>query len=89
MGWGGQMHQLLSQWGYLALFGVCVLSSAGIPIGAEFAIGYAGAVSSGRLSLHIHLQLPVVIWVARSYVFPVSGGERAATEKCAAKLFGV
>jgi membrane protein DedA with SNARE-associated domain len=58
------MHQLVSHWGYLALFGMCVISAAGIPLGTEFAIGYAGALSTGRLALHIHLHLPIVIAVA-------------------------
>jgi membrane protein DedA with SNARE-associated domain len=58
------MHQLLLHWGYLALFVMCVISSAGIPLGTEFAIGYGGALSSGRLIHHVHLQLPLVIAVA-------------------------
>lgn len=58
------MHQFLSQWGYLALFSLCIISSAGIPLGTEFAIGFAGALSTARLVHHVHLQLPLVIAVA-------------------------
>jgi membrane protein DedA with SNARE-associated domain len=61
---GGKMHQLLLHWGYLALFVMCIVSSAGIPLGTEFAIGYGGALASGRLMHDVHLQLPLVILVA-------------------------
>lgn len=58
------MHQLVGHWGYLALFLMCIVSSAGIPLGTEFAIAFAGALASGRLVQHIHLQLPLVILIA-------------------------
>ena len=58
------MHQLISQWGYLGLFAMCVVSAAGVPMGTEFAIAFAGALASGRAVQHLHLELPVVMVVA-------------------------
>lgn len=59
------MEHFLVTWGYLALFGVCFLSSLGIPVGSEIVTGYAGALASGKLtSAHDHLSLGVVIGVA-------------------------
>ena len=58
------MHQLVLQWGYLALAGMCVVSAAGIPLGTEFVIAYGGALASGRLPHHLHLYLPWVIAIA-------------------------
>jgi membrane protein DedA with SNARE-associated domain len=60
------MEHLLATWGYLALFGVCLLASLGIPVGSELAIGYAGVLASGQLVTghHHHLQLALVILVA-------------------------
>lgn len=59
------MEHFLSTWGYLALFGITLISSLGPPIGSELAIGYAGALASGQvLSSHHHLNLAAVIVVA-------------------------
>lgn len=59
------MEHFLSTWGYLALFGVTLISSLGPPIGSELAIGYAGALASGQLlSSPHHLNLGAVIVVA-------------------------
>ena len=60
----GLMEHLLATWGYLALFVVTLLASLGIPVGSEIAMGYAGALASGQLSVHHHLQLVVVIAVS-------------------------
>jgi membrane protein DedA with SNARE-associated domain len=61
------MEHFLNTWGYLALFAATFISSMGIPIGSEIAIGYAGALASGQLtssgSEH-HLSLGLVIVVA-------------------------
>jgi membrane protein DedA with SNARE-associated domain len=59
------MEQLLATWGYLALFVATFISSMAIPIGAEIAIGYGGALASGQLTgHHDHLLLGLVIVVA-------------------------
>src|SRR3984957_1621658 len=60
------MEHLRGTWGYLSLFGVCVLASLGIPGGLELAIGYAGVLASGQFvsGHHHHLQLALVILVA-------------------------
>lgn len=60
------MENLLTTWGYLALFVTTAISSLGIPIGSEVAMGYAGALASGQLitSTHHHLTLGLVIVVA-------------------------
>ncbi len=59
------MEHVLATWGYLALFGVVLVSAVGIPVGSEIATGYAGALASGQLgtSRH-HLVLGVVVLVA-------------------------
>lgn len=60
------MEHLVATWGYLALFGICLLSALGIPVGSELATGYAGVLASGQLvsGYHHHLQLVLVIIVA-------------------------
>lgn len=60
------MEHFLATWGYLALFGATLLSSLGIPVGSEIAIGYAGALASGQLTTtgKDHLTLALVIVVA-------------------------
>jgi membrane protein DedA with SNARE-associated domain len=60
------MEHFLATWGYLALFVATVISTLGIPIGSEIAIGYAGALASGHLTTtgHDHLHLALVIIVA-------------------------
>src|SRR5271165_4757885 len=61
------MEHFLNTWGYLALFGATFISSMGLPVGSEIAIGYGGALASGQLassgSEH-HLSLVWVIVVA-------------------------
>jgi membrane protein DedA with SNARE-associated domain len=59
------MEHILATWGYLALFGIVLLSAMGIPVGSEAATGYAGALASGQLTTsHDHLALGAVILVA-------------------------
>ncbi|HVC26000.1 MAG TPA: DedA family protein [Acidimicrobiales bacterium] len=60
------MEHFLATWGYLALFGATFLSTMGLPVGSEIAIGYAGALASGQLVTtgHDHLHLALVIPVA-------------------------
>jgi membrane protein DedA with SNARE-associated domain len=61
------MENFLAHWGYLALFAATLISSLGIPIGSEIAIGYAGALASGQLTdahARHHLTLVLVIVVA-------------------------
>lgn len=60
------MEHFLATWGYLALFAATFVSAMLIPIGAEIAIGYAGALASGQLTANgqDHLQLALVIVVA-------------------------
>jgi membrane protein DedA with SNARE-associated domain len=62
---GAAMEHVLATWGYAALFGITLISSLGIPVGAEVATGYAGALASGQLtSAHDHLDLGIVILMA-------------------------
>jgi membrane protein DedA with SNARE-associated domain len=60
------VEHLLTTWGYLALFAATMVSSLGIPIGSELAMGYGGALASGQLisGSHHHLTLGAVIVVA-------------------------
>jgi membrane protein DedA with SNARE-associated domain len=60
------MEHFLATWGYLAIFLATLISSAGIPIGSEIAIGYGGALASGQLTTnqHDHVSLGLVILVA-------------------------
>ena len=75
---------LLATWGYLALFGATLVSSLGIPIGSEIAIGYAGALASGQLATtgKDHLSLALVILVA------VAGEARRSAIGYGIGLFG-
>lgn len=60
------MEHFLATYGYAALFAATFISTMGIPVGSEVAIGYAGALASGQLTTpgHSHLQLVGVILVA-------------------------
>jgi membrane protein DedA with SNARE-associated domain len=55
------MEHFLASWGYVAIIAITAISSMGIPIGAEAAMGYGGALASGQLSTgHAPLNL---VWV--------------------------
>ena len=60
------MEHFLSTWGYLALFVATFVSSMGIPVGSEIAMGYAGALASGQLTSPgaSHIELVPAILVA-------------------------
>jgi membrane protein DedA with SNARE-associated domain len=58
------MEHFLTTWGYLALFLATFVSSMAIPVGADIALGYAGALASGQLTTEHHLNLAAVILVA-------------------------
>jgi hypothetical protein len=58
------MEHFLTTWGYLALFVATFISSMAIPVGADIAIGYAGALASGQLTAEHHMNLLAVILVA-------------------------
>lgn len=61
------MENLLTTWGYLALFVITGVDALGLPIGSELAMGYAGALASGQViaaSHHHHLTLGLVMVVA-------------------------
>ncbi len=60
------MEHFLSTWGYLALFIATFVSSMGIPVGSEIAMGYAGALASGQLTSPgaSHVELAPAILVA-------------------------
>lgn len=58
------MEHFLATWGYLALFGATFLSSMGLPVGSEIAIGYSGALASGQLTGGHHMSLALVIVIA-------------------------
>jgi membrane protein DedA with SNARE-associated domain len=64
------MEHFLATWGYLALFVATFISAMALPIGAEIAIGYAGALASGELTTtgHDHLQLGLVIDKVGRYI---------------------
>jgi membrane protein DedA with SNARE-associated domain len=59
------MEHFLESWGYLAIFTLSLISSAGIPVGAELALVFGGVLSSGRVGGEVHpLNLVLVIGVA-------------------------
>ncbi len=60
------MEHFLQTWGYLAIFGITLISAMCLPIGAEAAVAYGGALASGHFitSGHDHLNLILVIVVA-------------------------
>jgi membrane protein DedA with SNARE-associated domain len=58
------MEHFLTTWGYLALFLATFVSAMAIPVGADIAIGYAGALASGQLTTEHHMNLVAVILVA-------------------------
>ena len=70
------MEHILATWGYLALFGIVLISSLGIPVGSEVATGYAGALASGQLTAsrdHLALGLVIVVAVAGELVGSTAG----------------
>jgi membrane protein DedA with SNARE-associated domain len=61
------MEHFLESWTYVAVFALSLISSLGIPVGAELAIIGGGALASGKIhaaGLHHPLNLVVVIVVA-------------------------
>lgn len=59
------MEHFLNHYAYLALFAVTFLSAMCIPLGAEIAIGYGGALASGQINgISHHFTLVAVILVA-------------------------
>lgn len=59
------MEHFLDNWGYVALFAACFISSLGIPIGSEAAMAYGGVLASGTVvGIHHHFTLGAVIVVA-------------------------
>jgi membrane protein DedA with SNARE-associated domain len=59
------MEHFLESWGYLAVFVLSLISSTGIPVGAEAALIFGGVLSSGQVSGEIHpLNLVLVIVAA-------------------------
>jgi membrane protein DedA with SNARE-associated domain len=59
------MENFLAHWGYLAVFVLSFISSMGLPVGAEVALIYGGALASGQLTTgHHQLSLVAVIVVA-------------------------
>ena len=44
------MEHFLESWGYLAIFTLSLISSTGIPVGAELALIFGGVLSSGRIA---------------------------------------
>jgi membrane protein DedA with SNARE-associated domain len=58
------MENFLADHGYLAVFVLSFISSMGLPVGAEVALIYGGALASGQLPVHHQLSLAVVIVVA-------------------------
>jgi membrane protein DedA with SNARE-associated domain len=59
------MEHFLESWGYLAIFTLSLISSTGIPVGAEVALIFGGVLSSGRVDGEVHpLNLVLVIGAA-------------------------
>jgi membrane protein DedA with SNARE-associated domain len=62
------MEHFLESWTYLAVFALSLISSLGIPVGAELAIIFGGALASGQVMTsnghHVHLAVVGVILVA-------------------------
>jgi membrane protein DedA with SNARE-associated domain len=58
------MENFLADHGYLAVFVLSFISSMGLPVGAEVALIYGGALASGQLHVHHPLSLAAVIIVA-------------------------
>jgi membrane protein DedA with SNARE-associated domain len=59
------MEHFLESWGYLAIFTLSLISSTGIPVGAELALIFGGVLSSGRVQHEVHpLNLVLVIGAA-------------------------
>jgi membrane protein DedA with SNARE-associated domain len=60
------MTHFLASHTYLAIFILSLISSLGIPVGAELAIIFGGALASGQVTKygHIHLSIVAVILVA-------------------------
>lgn len=60
------MTHFLASHTYLAIFILSLISSLGIPVGAELAIIFGGALASGAVTKygHIHLNIVLVIVVA-------------------------
>ncbi len=61
------MEHFLESWTYVGVFALSLISSMGIPVGAEIAIIFGGALASGKIpaaGLHHPLNLVVVIVVA-------------------------
>ena len=59
------MENFLADHGYLAVFVLSFISSMGLPVGAEVALIYGGALASGQLTTgHHQLSLVAVIVVA-------------------------
>ena len=58
------MEHFLDHWTYLAIFVLSFISSMGIPVGAEIAIIFGGALASGKITGEPHLNIVAVIAVA-------------------------
>jgi len=59
------MEHFLESWGYLAVFILSLISSMGVPVGAEVAIIFGGVLASGQLHGEGHpLNLVLVIVAA-------------------------
>jgi membrane protein DedA with SNARE-associated domain len=59
------MEHFLESWGYLAIFTLSLISSTGIPVGAELALIFGGVLASGQVRDEIHpLNLVLVIGAA-------------------------
>ncbi len=64
------MEHFLESWGYLAIFVLSLISSMGIPVGAEVSIIYGGVLASGQAPGEHHpLNLILVIGAATAAEF--------------------
>jgi membrane protein DedA with SNARE-associated domain len=70
------MEHFLESWGYVAIFVLSLVSSVGIPVGAEPALIYGGVLASGQVPGEIHplnLALVIVVATAAEVIGSLSG----------------
>lgn len=68
------MAHFLETWGYLAIFVLSLISSFGIPVGAEFALLYGGVLASGHAGAHdIKWYFVILVAVVAELIGSIGG----------------